>query len=210
MPARVFVTGASRFVGSAIVEELVARGYDVSALVHRRRLDQPERRVRQVDGSLFESDVLIDAIRDCQAVIHVVGIIMQHPSRGITFERIHVEGTKNVIDATRRAGVKRYVHMSALGTRTDAVSDYHKTKFKAEQHVRASGLDWTIFRPSMIHGPRGELMQMEAAWARKRAPAPVFFMPFMPYFGGKRAGRLQPVYVGDVARAFVEAIEKPK
>ena len=210
MPGRVFVTGASGFVGSAIIEELVGRGYDVSALVHRRKLALDDRRVRTIEGSLFDSRALEEGIRGCTAVIHVVGIIMEHQRKGITFERIHHQGTRSVVDATVRAGVKRYIHMSALGTRPDAVSEYHKTKYKAEQYVRASGLDWTIFRPSMIHGPRGELMQMEAAWARKRAPAPLFFMPIMPYFGGKNAGTLQPVYVGDVARAFVDAVEKPQ
>jgi uncharacterized protein YbjT (DUF2867 family) len=105
--------------------------------------------------------------------------------------------------------------MSALGTRADAVSDYHKTKFRAEEYVRASPLDWTIVRPSLIHGPSGEFMQMEAMWARKRMPPPLLFTPFMPYFGAGLlgfggAGLLQPVYVGDVARAFVDCLEKPE
>jgi NADH dehydrogenase len=121
----------------------------------------------------------------------------------------------NVIDAAKRNGVRRFVHMSALGVRPDAVSTYHKTKYRAEEHLRNSGLDWTIIRPSMIHGPGGEFMQMEAMWARKRAPFPVMFMPFMPYFGAGAlgfggAGRLQPVYVGDVARAFVDALANRK
>jgi NADH dehydrogenase len=147
----------------------------------------------------------------CDAVIHLVGIIMERPGKGITFERIHYQGTVNVVDAARRAGVKRYLHMSALGTRADAVSNYHKTKFAAEHYVRGSGLQWTIFRPSMIHGPRGEFMQMEAKWARMQAPP---FL-FMPYFGAGAlgtggAGMLQPVFVGDVARAFVDALTNPK
>ena len=100
--------------------------------------------------------------------------------------------------------------MSALGSRPDAVATYHRTKFEAESYVRASGLDWTIFRPSLIHGPRGEFMTMEAGWARgRRAP----FL-FMPYFGGGLLGRrdgglVQPVYVRDVARAFADALENP-
>ena len=78
----------------------------------------------------------------------VICIIMEKPSQGITFERIHFEGTKNVVDAAVRNGVRRYVHMSALGVRPDAISAYHRTKYLAEQYVRASGLDWTIVRPS--------------------------------------------------------------
>src|SRR5206468_414885 len=120
-------------------------------------------------------------------------IIMEKPSKGITFERIHFEGAKNVIDAAVRNGVRRFVHMSALGVRADAVSTYHRTKFAAEQYLRASGLDWTIFQPSLIHGPRGEFMRMEALWARGMLPP---FL-FMPYFGGgfmgwRGAGKLQP------------------
>jgi NADH dehydrogenase len=134
---------------------------------------------------------------------------MEKPANGITFERIHFEGTKAIVDAALRKDVKRYVHMSALGTRPDAVSRYHQTKFLAEQYVRASSLDWTIFRPSLIHGPRGEFMQMEAKWARGYA-APILFMPYFGAgtFGCKGAGKLQPVYVNDVARAFVDALEK--
>src|SRR5215208_5826486 len=101
--------------------------------------------------------------------------------------------------------------MSALGTRSDAVSQYHKTKYKTERYVMESGLDWTIFRPSMIHGAKGEFMKMEAAWARGEA-APFLFMP---YFGAGAlgrggAGKLQPVSVKDVAGAFVEALGNPK
>jgi NADH dehydrogenase len=101
--------------------------------------------------------------------------------------------------------------MSALGSRPDAVSAYHKTKFAAEQYIRASGLEWTIFRPSLIHGPKGEFMQMEAKWARYSSP-PFLFMPYFGAgalgFGG--AGMLQPVFVGDVARAFVDALTNRK
>src|SRR5688572_23445796 len=209
MPGRVFVTGGSGFVGSHVIDELLGRGYGVNALVHGRELRAG--RARSVKGDLFDATALDDGIRGCDAVIHLVGIIFENRSKGVTFERVHNEGTRSVVDATLRNGVRRYVHMSALGTRADAVSAYHQTKFKAEQYVRSSGLDWTIFRPSMIHGPGGELMQMEADWARRRKPP---FL-FMPYFGAGATGRggagmLQPVYVKDVARAFVDALEKPQ
>src|SRR4051794_28602671 len=185
MPGRVMVTGASGFVGSAVTDELLARGYAINALVNRKPVDDRGGRVASFAGGVFDPRALGEAVRGVDAVIHLVGIIMERRGRGITFERIHFQGTRAVVDAARRAGVRRYVHMSALGVRPDAMSDYHKTKFAAEQYVRASGLDWTIFRPSLIHGPKGEFMQMEKKWAKRRAPP---FL-FMPYFGAGALGR---------------------
>jgi NADH dehydrogenase len=207
---RVFVTGGSGFVGSAVIDELLAKGHSVVALTHRRDFS-PGGRVTPVPGGIDDPEVLARGMAGCDAVIHLVGIIVERPSKGVTFERIHFEGTRNVVDAARRAGVRRYVHMSALGTRHGAVSRYHQTKFMAERYVMESGLDWTIFRPSMIHGAKGEFMRMEAAWARRRA-APFLFMPYFGagLLGRGGAGRLQPVSVKDVARAFAEALSNPK
>ena len=204
MASRVFVTGGSGFVGDAVIDELLTRGHGVNALVHRGTLKGAAGQANVIKGDMFDNAALDEGMRGCEAVIHLVGIIMEKPSKGVTFERIHFEGTKSIVNATMRTGIKRYVHMSALGSRPDARSRYHRTKFAAEQYVRNSGLDWTIFRPSLIHGPKGEFMQMEAKWARMSAPP---FL-FMPYFGGKKAGKLQPVYVKDVARAFVDALSK--
>jgi len=211
MADRVFVTGGSGFVGSAVITELLARGFDVSALVNRRPLDERGGRVRSVPGGLFDPAALARGLDGCVAAIHIVGIIFERPGRGVTFERVHTEGARRVVDAAVRAGVGRYVHMSALGTRPDAVSRYHRTKWVAEEYVRASPLKWTIFRPSVIHGPGGEFMAMEAAWARRKAP-PFLFMPYFGAgaFGRGGAGRLQPVHVGDVARAFVDALANPR
>jgi NADH dehydrogenase len=102
--------------------------------------------------------------------------------------------------------------MSALGSRPNAVSTYHRTKWQAEQAVRQSGLTYTIFRPSIIHGPDGEFMQMVKHFACKRL---LGVLPWMPYFGAgflgtKGAGRLQPVWVQDVARCFVAALSNSK
>jgi nucleoside-diphosphate-sugar epimerase len=210
MAGRIFLTGASGFVGTTVSEELISRGYQIVALANRREISSASG-IQSVKGPLFDIEKLGNAMRGCDAVIHLVGIIMEKPSKGITFQRLHYQATKNVVDAAKRAGIKRYVHMSALGVRPGAVSTYHKTKFAAEEYVRSSGLEWTIFRPSLIHGPRGEFMQMEVKWARGKAPP---FL-FMPYFGAgilgrKGAGKLQPIYVNDVARAFVDALQDRK
>ena len=210
MPQRIFLTGGSGFVGSTIIRELLERGYAVHALRHHASLRTQSKSLQEFTGDLINASVLDQAMQGCDAVIHLVGIIMENRTHGITFERIHFEGARSVVDAASRNGLRRFLHMSALGTRPEARSEYHRTKWRAEQYVRDSGLDWTILRPSLIHGPGG-FMQMEAAWARKKAP------PFlaMPYFGSGLlglgpAGMLQPVFVGDVCRAFADCLERPQ
>jgi uncharacterized protein YbjT (DUF2867 family) len=211
MGRTVFITGSGGFVGQSVLAELRHRGHRVRALVRSKSDSPADPDVQSFSGDITRPKTLDEPLRGCDAAIHLVGIIDEKPGRGVTFPAIHVEGTRNVVEAAKAKGVRRLVHMSALGTRPDAVSDYHKTKWEAEQIVRASGLDWTILRPSMIHGPRGEFTRQAAAWAKKQA------MPFvaMPYFGSGLlgrggAGQLQPVYVQDVARAFVDALENPR
>lgn len=206
---RILLTGASGFVGKAVLRRLLTRGYGVNALVNRRPLDAAGGDVRQVRGSMWDAAALDDAAGGCSAAIHLVGIIAEQGEN--TFQRVHVEGTASVLAACARAGIRRYVHMSALGTRENAASEYHRTKWAAEQLVRGSALEWTIFRASMIHGSEGEFSKMLAAWARGQA-SPYLFMPYFGrgLLGLGGAGLLQPVYVEDVARAFVEALDRPE
>jgi NADH dehydrogenase len=201
----IFVTGGSGFVGSAVIDELLQKKFRVRALVHRAPIEKDG--VESVPGGLFGGH-LAEAMAGCAAVIHLVGIIMERGAA--TFEKIHVDGTKAVVDAAKQAGVGRYIHMSALSTRENAKSAYHRTKWDAEQHVVRHAPAWTIFRPSLIHGPGGEFTEQLAKWARGRAAPWVV----MPYFGGGLlgtggAGKLQPVHVDDVAKAFVGAIDLP-
>lgn len=149
--------------------------------------------MRHVDFAK-EADV-VEACQGAQAVIHLAGIISECGEN--TFEAVHVDLTRTMVDAARAAGVRRFVHMSALGTREGARSRYHRTKWAAEEIVRASGLDWTIFRPSLIYGPGDAFTRLFARMSR--------FSPFLPAIGGGH-GLLQPIEVGQVARAFVRAI----
>lgn len=132
-----------------------------------------------------------------------MGIIAERRLRGETFEQVHVEGTRRVVEACRAAGVRRLVHMSALGARANAVSRYHQTKWAAEELVRESGLDWTIFRPSVIHGPEGEFMGLLKTLACGLS------VPVMPHFGDGQY-RVQPVSVRDVATCFVRSLGMPE
>ena len=208
----VALSGASGFVGGHILPKLLIAGHRVSVLVRRAAGFEPQvanARLSIVEGTPFDNEALKALVDGVDAVIHLVGIIRQLPNRGQTFQRIHVEGTKRLLAAAREAGAKRWIHMSALGSRPNAASTYHRTKWDAEIAVRQSGLRYTIFRPSIIHGPDGEFMEMvKGFWCR-------WLPPFVPYFGAGPfgsggAGRLQPVWVEDVAWYFTDALVNEK
>jgi NADH dehydrogenase len=204
----IFLTGGTGFVGSAVLNELLSRGHRVRLLSRNRTLDREG--VLTVKGGLFDAATLEEGVRGADAVIHLVGIIREEPSRGQTFERIHYDGAVNVIDAARHAGVSRFIHMSALGVREDSPSEYASTKARAEGYLRQSGLDYTILRPSIVLGEGGEFTNMMRDWASGKS------MPylFMPFFGrgllGQSPAKLQPIRVEDVARAFVDCLDKPE
>ena len=205
---RVLLTGATGFVGGYVLKKLVSSGYvpvcvvrDSDKFAARTEL-YPGAEIVSVRGDVTSPAAVQKAARQCNQAIHLVGIIMERGEN--TFGRVHYEGTKNVVQACKDAGIKRLVHMSALGTRPDAVSKYHQSKHMAEQCVMQSGLDWTIFRPSLIHGPEGELMQLLKTFACSAVLPPV-----MPYFG-KGENRMQPVDVRDVAECFVKVLSNDR
>jgi len=197
---KVFIAGGTGFVGNLLTEELRSRGHALVLLSHNRR-STTETGVSYVTGDVALPAGYAAALQGCDAVINLVGIIREFPSKGITFERLHVEATAGMVQAAQQAGVQRYLQMSALGTRSDAVSQYHRTKWRAEEIVRSSGLAWTIFRPSLIFGPKDAFVNMLAANLR--------LAPIMPTFGDGNY-RLQPIHGRDVARCFADALERPE
>jgi NADH dehydrogenase len=201
---KVFVTGATGFVGEEVVRQLHAAGHAIRILARHPRSPRIQSTVSEYGaeihpGNVLDAESLRGGLKDCEAVIHLVGIISEIGRN--TFENVHTLGTKNIVAATREAGVKRFAQMSALGTRPHAVSRYHKSKWAAEEIVRESGLDWTIFRPSIIYGPKDHFVNLFARLAR--------FSPILPVIG-RGNGKLQPVPVGDVAAAFVKCLAEPR
>lgn len=196
---RVFVTGGTGFVGRAVIPALRAEGYAVRCLVRRgserdlRGLEAIER----VEGDVLAPHTLPEGMAGCDAVIHLVGIIREHPSQGVTFERVHTQATVNVLEAAAATGARRYLHMSALGARAGAPARYHRTKWAAEEAVRSSGLPWTIFRPSIIYGRGDEFVSLLAGMVRR--------LPVVPVIGGGQQ-RLQPVPVEQVAQGFCRGL----
>lgn len=192
------ITGATGFVGRHILNRLVERGHRPRALV--RRPDRTPFNPADVDvvtGSLADALALRTLVAGADVVIHLVGIIVERGTA--TFEAIHVGGTGAVIAAARAAGVRRLVHMSALGARDEAgATAYHRTKARAERLVAASGIDHVIFRPSMISGPGNVPIATLARIHR--------FAPVVPIFGTGNFP-LQPIWIGDVADAYAFAAE---
>ena len=197
---RVFVTGATGFVGRAVIQALRAEGHVVRCLVRRGSEADLHgfEAIERVEGDILGPPGSLEAgMVGCDTVIHLVGIIREHKSRGITFDRLHRVGTNNVLAAAAAAGVRRYLHMSALGTRAGARSRYHQTKWAAEEAVRTSGLAWTIFRPSVIYGHGDGFLSLLAGMVRR--------LHLIPVIGDGRQ-RLQPVPIEHVAAGFARAV----
>ncbi|MGD2216095.1 MAG: complex I NDUFA9 subunit family protein [Gemmatimonadales bacterium] len=195
----VFLTGGTGFVGRHVAQRLADRGHRLRALV---RHPASASGLNELGAELVEGDVTVDegldeAMAGCDVVVHLVGIIRERPPQQ-TFENVHTRGSQRLVEAARRAGVGKFVLMSALGAQTDGTA-YQRTKYEAEEIVRRSGVDYVIFRPSVIVGPDGEFMQLLLRLVR--------WLKLIPVIGDGRY-RLQPVYVADVAEAFGQAVER--
>lgn len=191
---KIFITGATGFIGGEIVLGLLERGYQIRALARNpdRARDLLPSGVELVKGDITRPEGLYDAVLGCDAIIHLVGIIFEKGKN--MFDDVHYMGTVNIVTAAKQAKVKRFLHMSALGSRPDAVSNYHRTKYRGEQCVVKSGLDYTIFRPSLVFGQKDRSINLFIKMIK--------LMPIFPVIGSG-GGRTQPVFVSDVARAFV-------
>jgi uncharacterized protein YbjT (DUF2867 family) len=199
---KVFLTGATGFVGSHMLARLLADGHTVRALVRRRgtlrAADAPAGRLEEVKGDIT-SNSLSDFVRGCDTVINLVGIIYEHGAE--TFERIHHHGTRNLVEPARQNGVKRFIQMSALGARPTNASAYHTTKFAAEEEVRNGGIPFVVLRPSLIVGPGSAFVKQMLKVVRAA--------PFIRPVPGTGKYRFRPVHVDDVVECFAQSLTNP-
>ena len=192
----VLVLGGSGFVGRHLVNALAAQAIKVTVPARRRERAKhllPLPTVDVVESDILAPGVLEAFVRGKEAVVNLVGILHGE------FERVHVELPKAVVAACRAHGVKRLVHLSALGASESAPSDYLRSKGRGERTVLAADdLAVTVFRPSVIFGPDDSFLNTFATLAR-------FFLVLPIACPG---ARFQPVYVADVARALLYALDE--
>lgn len=196
MSRTVAILGGSGFVGRALVARLLADGHRVRVL---SRSDDTRARTpsaaEHLVGDVYAAGFLREAFAGCDAVINLVGILNERGDDGRGFRKVYVELAESVLAAMRDTGVRRLLQMSALHA-GDGESHYLKARGEAETLVRASGLDWTLLRPSVIAGPGDGLFCRFAQLLR--------FAPGLPL--GRADARFQPVWVGDVAAAFARSL----
>jgi uncharacterized protein YbjT (DUF2867 family) len=193
----ILVTGGTGFVGGNLVRRLRHDDIAVRALVRNPGKGQSLKDigVDVIEGEVSDTASLEKAAAGCERVVHLVGIIQETP--GATFRTVHVDGTRNVLDAAKKAGMRHIFYQSALGSRPGAKSMYHKTKWEAEELVRASTVPYTILRPSLIYGP-GDQFTMRLSEMIKRSPV-------LPVIGPGQS-RVQPLYIDDAVSCIVKAV----
>jgi len=195
---KVFLTGATGFVGKHMLRRLLGEGHSVRAVVRdpQKASLAESSKIELFAGNIVEGTRLDEGMQGCDAVIHLVGIIVEKGTN--TFERVHHLGTRNVVEAAKRTGIKRFVQMSALGVRADGVAPYQTTKWKGEEEVRQSGIPFCILRPSLIFGEGdGFVTQMMATMGSAPLFRPV---------PGDGSPKFRPIAVEDVTTCFARAL----
>ena len=210
------IFGGTGFIGSYIVQELVARQIQTRVFVRQRE----ERKMISkslystlVYGDINENADIDKVIDGCEAVIYSIGIIREYEAKGITFAHTHFQLAKQCIDRAVQANIKRFVLISANGASIDGTA-YQSSKYMAEEYLKNSGLEYTIFRPSVVFGESSSTLGQEfcSQLAKDIVNKPFFAPSFFEGFKISQAGeqKLAPIFVEDVAKVITLCLDQPK
>jgi NADH dehydrogenase len=210
---KIGIIGGTGFVGSYILDALVRDGHSVRVLTRPgsgHKLPALAG-IEAVPGDVADEQTVRECLEGCDAAIYLIGILREDPAKGITFDALQRRGAERAMAAAEEVGAKRFLLMSANGVE-DASTPYQVTKLAAEEALKASTLDWTIFRPSVVFGPpRGRMefcTQLKRDIIDSPLPAPLFYTGWLPTNAG--AFELGPVHAEDVGAAFAKALITPE
>jgi NADH dehydrogenase len=210
---KVAVLGGTGFVGHYLTEKLLQHGHMPRLLIregspHFSKQTQPFEWTR---GDIDDNKTLRRLLTGVDAVIYNIGILREYPSKGISFEKYQYEWVAKIVELVKEQKIKRFLLMSANGAEL-GLTPYQRTKLAAENLLPGSGLDWTIFRPSVIFGNPHDRVEFVTMLKRdiidSPLPAPLFYSGLIPSEPG--GFQLSPVHVEDVAECFISSLEKPQ
>lgn len=193
---KILVTGGTGVIGEGVIPELLQQGHAVRLLSRHANDDAKQwEGVEPFRGNVADPASLRGAALGCDAVLHIAGIAKENPPK-LTFESVNVDGTRNMLEEARRAGVKAFIYVSSLGADIGE-SAYHQSKLAAEELVRKSPVPWTIVRPGNVYGPGDEVISMMLKLVRA--------LPAVPVIDDGNQ-EFQPIWYEDLAKMLVAAV----
>lgn len=198
---KVLVAGGSGLLGREITDALLGAGHDVSVMSRNRPAGEAlDARATWVSGDVTDPSSLANPLRGAEVVVDAVQFPnspIENPKKGYTFERIDLGGTKSLADAAKAAGVGHFIGISGAGAAEEGKYHWLRCKWQEEQHIKGTGLPYTIFRPSWIYGPRDVSLNRFLGFAR--------FLPFVPVIGNGKT-RINPLFVDDLGKHVAAAV----
>lgn len=200
----VLVAGGTGFIGSRVVDELLARGeHRVKVMTRDPARARPKQGVLYVRGDVSDAASLEAATREVEVVVHAVQFPnhpVENPRKGWTYEQVDGAGTERMAAAAAKNGVRRIVYLGGAGTRPGRTEPWFRAKERAERAVTSSGMEYVILRPSWIYGPDDRSMNKFVAFVK--------YLPVVPVIGSGRE-RVQALYVEDVGKVVAAAVGEP-
>ncbi len=194
---KILVTGGTGVIGRGVIPALLKSGHEVRLLSRHAEADAkewPRGPVEPFKADVTDPATLRGAAEGCEVVVHITGIVEEAPPE-VTYERVNVQGTRNMLDAAGKAGVRRFVYVSSLGADTGE-SAYHRSKLAGEQAAREFGGEWVVLRPGNVYGPGDEVITTLLKMVRALPAVPVV---------GEGGQRFQPVWYEDFGEAVARA-----